>query len=58
MPFDWTCEATISVGFYMLRGYECGCSGVCMLLEHELSYGLGINALVTACSWNANGIVV
>ena len=28
----------------MLRGYECGCSGDHMLLEHERNYGLGKNA--------------
>ena len=38
----------------MLRGYECGCSGDCMLLEHARNYGLGMDALVNACSWNTN----
>ena len=41
----------------MLRGYECGCSGDRMLLEHEQNYGLGMDALVTG-SWNTNGIMV
>ena len=31
-----------------------GCSGQRMLFEHELNYGLGMDALVTVCSWNAN----
>ena len=35
-----------------------GCSGHCMLSEHERSYGLGMDALDTVCSWNANGITV
>ena len=42
-----------------------GCSGHRMLLEHEQnsgtrteSYGLGMDALVTVCSWNTNGIMV
>ena len=45
----------------MLRGYECGCSGDRMLLEHERNYGLGMDALVTLVitySWNTNGIMV
>ena len=29
-----------------------------MLLEHEQKYGLGMNALLTICSWNANGVMV
>ena len=35
-----------------------GCSGHHMLLEHERNHGLGTDALVTICSWNANGIMV
>ena len=42
----------------MLRGYECGCSGDRMLLKHERNSGLGMDALVIACSWNTNGIMV
>ena len=29
-----------------------------MLLEPERNYGLGMDALVTVCSWNPNGIMV
>ena len=29
-----------------------------MLLEHERKYGLGMDALVSVCSWNTNGIMV
>ena len=32
-----------------------GCSGHCMLLEHERNYALGMDALVTVCFWNMNG---
>ena len=39
----------------MLRGYECGCSGDRMLLDHERNYGLDMDDLVIACSWNTNG---
>ena len=28
----------------MLRGYECGCSGDSMLLDHKRNYGLGMDA--------------
>ena len=29
-----------------------------MLLEHERNYGSGMDALVSVCSWNTNGIRV
>ena len=35
-----------------------GCSGHRMLFEHERYHGLGMDALVTVCSWNTNGIMV
>ena len=35
-----------------------GCSGNRMLLEHERNYGFGMDALVTVCSSNTNGIMV
>ena len=28
-----------------------------MLLEHERNYDFGMDALVTVCSWNKNGIM-
>ena len=34
-----------------------GCSGHRIVLEHERNYALGMDALVTACSWNTNGIM-
>ena len=34
-----------------------GCSGHKVLAEHEQKYGLGMDALVTACSRNTNGIM-
>ena len=33
-------------------------SGRCVLWEHERNFGLGMDALVTVCSWNMNGIMV
>ena len=35
-----------------------GCSGHRMLLEHKRNYGLGMDALVTVCSWNTSKITV
>ena len=35
-----------------------GCSGNRMLLEHERNYGFGMDALVTVCCSNTNGIMV
>ena len=35
-----------------------GCSGHRMLFQHERKYGLGMDALVTVCSSNTNGIMV
>ena len=29
-----------------------------MLLKHEQNYGLGMDAPVTACFWNTDGIMV
>ena len=34
-----------------------GCSGQRMLFQHERNYGLGMDALVTVCSSNTNGIM-
>ena len=34
-----------------------GCSGQRMLLEHERNYDLGIDALVSVCSGNTNGVM-
>ena len=35
-----------------------GCSGHRMFLEHERDYALGMDALVTVCSWNTNEIML
>ena len=35
-----------------------GCSGHRMLFQHDRNYGLGVDALVTLCSRNTNGIMV
>ena len=43
-------------GYYALICFGYGCFGYRMLSEHERSYGLGMDALVTVCSWNTNDI--
>ena len=35
-----------------------GCSDHRMLLEHERNYALGMDALVTVCSWNTKGYLL
>ena len=35
-----------------------GCSGSRVPLGHERNYGLGMDALVSVCSWSANGFMV
>ena len=35
-----------------------GSSGERMLLEHKRNCGLGMDPLVSVCSWNTNGIMV
>ena len=42
----------------MLLWFGHGCSGERMLLVHECYYGLGMDALVSLCSWNTKVIMV
>ena len=35
-----------------------GCNGNRMLLEHASNFGLGMDAMVTVCSWNTKEIMV
>ena len=52
-------KALRSVVVYSWRSrFGHGCSGHRMLLEHERNYDLGMDALVTVCSWNTNGIMI
>ena len=54
----WGMDALMSVyialGTRTLLGLGHGCSGERMLLEHERYYGLGMDALVSVCSWNTS----
>ena len=35
-----------------------GCSGDRVVLVHEMKYGFGMDAPVTVCFWNTNGVMV
>ena len=47
-----------ALGARTLVWFGHGCSGDRMLLEHERYSGLGMDALVSVCSWNTNVIMV
>ena len=53
----WMLWSTYALGTRteLLLGH--GSSSHRELLEHERNYGLGMDALVTVCSWKANGIM-
>ena len=53
-------DALVSVcsGTRTLLWFGHGCSVDRMLLEHERNYGLGMDTLVSVCSWNMNVIMV
>ena len=56
MVWAWMPSYALETRTLLWSGH--GCSAGRMLLEHERSYGLGLDALVTACSWNTNVIMV
>ena len=43
---------------YALAWFGHGCSRHRMLLEYERNYCLGMDAPVSVCAWNTNGIIV
>ena len=51
----WSADA-LGTGTELWFGHGCSCQR--MLLEHERNCDLGMDALVTVCSWNTNGIMV
>ena len=60
MVWAWMLQGPVCSGHRMLVEHEelCfghGCSGHRMLVKHERNYALGMDALVTVCSWNTNG---
>ena len=54
----WMLWSAHALGTRRELWFEHGCSGQRMLLEHEGDYGLGMDALVSVCSWNTKGIMV
>ena len=58
MAWAWMLWSLYALGTLTELCFGQGCSGHRMLLEHERNYGLGMDVLVTICSWNANGIMV
>ena len=58
MVWDWMLWSPCALGTRTELWFGHGCSGHRMLLEHERKYDLGMDALVTVCSWNTNGIMV
>ena len=58
MVWAWMLCSSYVLGTRMELWFGHGCSGHCMLLERERNYGLGMDALVTVCFWNTNGIMV
>ena len=58
MVWAWMLWSPYALGTRTELWFGHGCSGHRMFLEHERNYGLGMDALVTVCSWNTNGIMV
>ena len=58
MVWAWMLWSSYALGARTGLRFGHGCSGHPMLLEHEQNYGLGIDAAVSICSWNTNGIMV
>ena len=58
MVWAWMLWSPYALGTRTELWFGHGCSGHCMLLEHERNYGLGMDALVTVCSWNTIGFMV
>ena len=58
MVWAWMLWSPYALGTRTELWFGHGCSGHRMFLEHERNYGLGMDALVTVCSWNMNGIMV
>ena len=54
----WVLWSPYALGTRAEFWFEHGCSCHRVLLEHERNSGLGMDALVTECSWNTNGILV
>ena len=58
MIWAWMLWSAYALGTRTELWFGHGCSGQRMLLEHERNYDLGMDALVTVCSWTRNVIMV
>ena len=58
MVWAWMLWSPYALGTRTELWFGHGCSGHHMLLERERNYDLGMDALVTICHWNADGIMV
>ena len=58
MIWAWMLWSADALGTQTELWFAHGCSGQPMLWEHERDYGLGMDALVSVCSWNTNGIMI
>ena len=56
MVWAWMLWRPIALGTRTLFWFGHGCYGDRKLLEHDRDSGLGMDALVTVCSWNTNVI--
>ena len=58
MVWTWMLWLPYAFGTRTELWFGHGCPGNRMLLEHERNYDLGMDALVTVCFWNTNGIMI
>ena len=58
MIWAWMLWSADALGTRTELWFGHGCSGHRMLLEHKRNYDLGMDALVSRCSWNTNGIMI
>ena len=57
MVWAWMLWSSYALGTRTGLWFGHGCSGQRMLWEHERDYGLGMDALVSVCSGNMNGVM-
>ena len=57
MVWAWMQWLPYALGTRTRAWFGHGCNGYRMLLEHEGDYGLGMDAMVTVCSWSTKEIM-
>ena len=58
MAWAWMLWLAYALGTRTDLWFGHGCSGCRMLLEPARNYGLGMDALVSVCSWNLHVLMV